>query len=362
MTTTVFHKLRDLFDTLPNGYPATDDELEIRILKKIYTEEEAGIALQLKISWETPEQIAERTGMDVNYLKPMLDEMLDKGQLGGVRLGAFRLFRLMPFIIGVYEYQLNRMDDEFVRMTSEYLERSAIPVMSVTKPAMMRVLPVEKEIESDVTVEPYQKITHYIENAQSWAVGECICKKEKRMLGEGCDNPIEVCISVAPVPNFFDEYFWGRPITKEEAFKIIEECEEAGLVHSTNNVKDAPFIICNCCACCCGVMRGLIDLGNEGAMASSDYVAVIDKNECVSCGVCEERCHVKAIDVNDDEIYSVNERCIGCGLCISTCPVEAVKLLKRGADTIQDIPQNELAWMEEKDKARGGDGKYKQYL
>lgn len=361
MSNTVFYKLRDLFDTLPNGFPSTENEVEIKILKKIYTEEEAEITLQLKISWETPEQIATRTGMDVDFLKVKLDEMLDKGQLGGVRLGEFRLFRLMPFIIGVYEYQLNRMDEEFVRLTSEYLDNSAIPVMSATKPAMMRVLPVEKEIPSEVTVEPYQKLTHYIDNAQAWAVGDCICKKEKRMLGEGCDSPLEVCISVAPVPNFFDEYFWGRPITKQEAFDILDKCEEAGLVHSTNNVKDAPFIICNCCSCCCGVMKGLTQFGNEGAIAKSDYVGIIDENECVSCGVCGDRCHVNAIDETDDG-FIINERCIGCGLCISTCPSDAVKLKKRDDSDLPEIPQNEFVWMEDKDSARGRNGEYKKLI
>ncbi len=129
MAASVFHDLQELLDTLPNGYPKAEDELEIKILKKIYNEEEAGIALQLKINWETPEQIAERTGMDLDYLKPKLDEMLGKGQLGGVRVGPFRMFRLMPFVIGIYEYQLNRMDQEFVEMTSEYMKKTAIPIM-----------------------------------------------------------------------------------------------------------------------------------------------------------------------------------------------------------------------------------------
>lgn len=359
--TTVYRRLQELLDTLPNGFPKTEDGLEIEILKKIYEEDEAEIILELRINWETPEQIAERTGRDFETLKVKLDEMLDKGQLGGVRIGGFKLFRLMPFIIGVYEYQSKRMDKEFVEMASKYLDTVGIPSMSVTEPAMMRVIPVEKEIPSGGVVEPYQSITHYIDNAQAWAVGECICKKEKHMQGEGCEHPLEVCISVAPVANFFDEYFWGRPITKQDAFDIIEKCEEAGLVHATNNFKDGPFIICNCCSCCCGVMKGLNKFGNEGAMAQSEYYAVIDEDACLSCGVCDERCHVNAINEADD-VFSINSKCIGCGLCISTCPADAVKLLKRDEVSIKKTPQNELDWMEIKDINRGGTGEYKKLL
>lgn len=358
MSKSVYHDLRDLFNTLPNGFPSTEDEIEIKLLKKIYTEEEAGIVLKLKLSWETPEQIAKRTGLKTDYLKAKLDDMLDKGQLGGIRVGPFRMFRLMPFIIGIYEYQIKRMDDEFVRLSSEYIKKACLSTMSQTTPSVMRVIPVEEDIPSSSVIAPYQRLTHYIENAKAWAVGDCICKKEKRMLGEGCDKPMEVCLSIAPVENFFDEYFWGRPITKQEAFDILKMSEEAGLVHSTNNFKDGPFIICNCCACCCGVIGALNAFGNPGAMAGSEYVAKIETDACVSCGVCVERCHVNAIDEADD-VYSVNTRCIGCGLCVSTCPGEAIKLFKREEEMMPEIPQNETDWMDKKETARGGDGSYK---
>ena len=47
-----------------------------------------------------------------------------------------------------------------------------------------------------------------------------ICKKEKKLLGNPCDKPLEVCMAIAPVPGVFEgNHPWGgRVISKEEAY------------------------------------------------------------------------------------------------------------------------------------------------
>ena len=358
MNDTVYVRLRELLDTLPNGYPATESGIEIKILKKIFTPEEAEIFMQLRLKWETPEAIAARSGMDAAYLARKLPEMLNNGQLAGVTIGTVQLFKLIPFIIGIYEYQLNRMDDEFVRLTSEYMDTVYAKEMGSFDPPFMRVIPVESDIPSGAVIEPYESLKHQIESAKAWAVGDCICKKEKKMLGHGCDKPMEVCISFAPLENFFQDYFWGRPITKNEAFSILEMSEKAGLVHMTNNLKNGQYMVCNCCECCCGMLRGLNKFGLEGAVSPSRYVAVVDESLCSGCGICAERCQVRAVDMED--LAAINGRCIGCGLCVSTCPGGAISLTMRESAPV--VPENEKQWLKDRDNARGGSGEYKKLI
>ena len=62
MTDDAYHKLAKVLDTLPNGFPATKNGIEIKILKKIFTPEEADLFCDLRLTPETAEQIAERTG------------------------------------------------------------------------------------------------------------------------------------------------------------------------------------------------------------------------------------------------------------------------------------------------------------
>ena len=346
-----YFQLRDVLDKLPNGFPATDDGLEIRILKKIFTVEEAGIAARLKMKFETADAIAARTGMEPAYLKKILPVMAGQGQIFQVIIGDATIYKLIPFVFGIYEYQLYRLDRELVELVEEYFKRDFGREFHGHAPSLMKVVPIEAEIPSGTVIEPYESVTRIIESGQSFAVADCICKKEKKMHGEGCDNPMEVCLGIAPLPDFFDNFFWGRTITKDEAFRILRVAEDAGLVHMTSNVREGHIYICNCCGCCCGMLRGLNEMGYHDAVARSNYRAAVDEEACTACGACVDRCQVKSIDLSD--AASVNDRCIGCGLCVSACPVGAIAMVRRGEGEIPDVPRDDKEWARLRGESRG---------
>ena len=55
--------------------------------------------------------------------------------------------------------------------------------------------------------------------------------------------------------------------------------------------------------------------------------AVVNREECVSCGTCVEECPEEAISQNDEEIAVVNkEKCTECKTCIEACPSEAISM------------------------------------
>ena len=58
------------------------------------------------------------------------------------------------------------------------------------------------------------------------------------------------------------------------------------------------------------------------------YKAVIDKNKCVSCGICEQICFYSAISHVGKHFMVDHNVCDGCGLCMSICPQKAIKLIK----------------------------------
>jgi len=356
----IYYKLRDILDTIPNGFPETADGTEIKILKKIFSEEEAEITTRLKLTWETPETIANRTGMEKDFLTEKLKEMQGKGQIMGANINGVQIYKLIPYVFGIYEFQVGRMDREFVELNEKYAKEAFANNLGSFNPPLLKVVPIEEDIPSGSVIEPYESITKLINSANAWAVGDCICKKEKRMLDQGCDNPMEVCMALAPIENYFDDYFWGRPISKDEALKVLETAEEAGLVHMTSNEQSGHFYICNCCGCCCGILRGMNEYDYDNAVARSNYIAVIDEDSCTSCEICMERCQVRAIDMGD--AARVNDRCIGCGLCISTCPTDAIALQRRPDEDIASVPVDSREWMKLKDAARDGKGEYKKLI
>lgn len=353
-----YNKLRVFLDSIPNGFPASETGIEIKILKRIFSEEEAELFTKMKLTFETAEQISTRTGLDVEYIKKMLPVMKNKGQLVGISKGNFSLYRIYPYVFGIYEFQGSSMDREFAVLAEEYMNSTMAGEFFTKEPPMMKSIPIGIEVKDDTAIEPYESVAVLIEGAKSWAVRDCICKKEKSLLGKKCDKPMEVCMSFAPVPNFFDNDNTCRAITKDEAYKILKMSEEAGLVHMTSNYKGGHFYICNCCKCCCGPLSKYISISKK-AVAKSAYIAVVDKDLCISCGACADRCQANAIDMKN---YAEITDCIGCGLCVSSCPVEAIKLAKREKHDIPEVPANEREWLKIRASERGMNDDYKKLL
>jgi Na+-translocating ferredoxin:NAD+ oxidoreductase subunit B len=354
MTDSVYNRLAKVLDTLPNGFPPTESGVEIKLLKKVFTPEQADLFCEMRLTFETVEEIAGRTGQPLDGLKEMLIGMSKSGQLFTIKLGATRYFKMLPWVFGIYEFQGGRLDREFAELHEEYAPVFGKQFFS-TMPQLMQVLPIEGEISEKEEALPYEKITSIIENGQSFLVNDCICKKEKGLLGKPCDRPVQVCLAIAPIPGVFDNSPEGRVISRSEAYALLKMTEERGLVHLTSNVQNGSFYICNCCKCCCGVLGAINELGIPAAdVINCHYYAEIDPAQCISCGLCaDERCQVAAIEKGEESYRIIRERCIGCGLCISTCPADAIRLIHKDQRVLP--PLTEEAWFDERGGKRGVD-------
>jgi len=154
-----------------------------------------------------------------------------------------------------------------------------------------------------------------------------------------------------------DELPQGFPATESGLeLKILRKIftPEEGLVHCTYNVQMGQTFVCNCCPCCCGILRGAKDYNAPYMLASSNFVALIDPDDCTQCGVCaDERCPMDAIVEEGGEYGVLSERCIGCGVCIPTCPTEAIQLVRR-PESDQDTPPADLIdWSVQRAGTRG---------
>jgi NAD-dependent dihydropyrimidine dehydrogenase PreA subunit len=356
MSDEVYRKLAKVLDTLPNGFPSTKSGAEIKLLKKIFTREEADLFCDMKLTFESAQQIAERTGRPLIGLEEMLRTMAGKGQIFKIDLEGTQIFKMMPWVFGIYEFQVGRLDKEFAELNEEFYPVFGKQFFDKT-PQLMQTLPVEKEISFNQESLPYERVSTIIETGQSFLVNECICKKEKDLLGKPCDRPLEVCLAIAPLPGVFDDSPSGKVISKEEAHELLRKTEEAGLVHLTDNVQTGHIYICNCCGCCCGVLAGINELGIPASkVINSHYFAEIDEDKCAVCGLCaDERCQVNAIEERDDSYQIIRERCIGCGLCIDTCPGEAIHLVRKKEEDIFQPPVDDAGWFRERGHTRGVD-------
>jgi Fe-S-cluster-containing hydrogenase component 2 len=229
------------------------------------------------------------------------------------------------------------------------------PQLLGLQPHIMQTIPIEQQIPATHQALPYQQVSSIVEKGAGFRVNECICKKERGIMDSPCKKPHEVCLAISPVAEAEFLLDWGRAISKEQAYQMLREAEEAGLVHLTSNVESGHMFICNCCGCCCGVLRTMneFDLTN---VVNSHFYAEIEAAECNNCGVClDERCQVKAIQETDETYRVIKERCIGCGLCVTTCPTDAIRLVPKPQAEIIVPPENAIVWNEKRARERGTD-------
>ena len=116
MSEHVYEQLAEALNRLPNGFPRTPSNVEIRVLKKIFPPEEASIASQLTGSKEPVEPIAKRVGLSPKETGTRLREMAKRGLLWSYKEGGKVLFRLAPFVVGIYESQRESMDHELAHL------------------------------------------------------------------------------------------------------------------------------------------------------------------------------------------------------------------------------------------------------
>jgi ferredoxin len=350
----IYNRLAQRLDAIPNGFPPTDSGVELKILEKIFTPQEAGLASHMRLTAEPAGDIAARAGISATAAEETLRQMVRQGQIRAQKSASGLQFGLMPFIVGIYESQLSRMDRELASLCEQYFQETKGSMMG-RHPSVHRVIPVEESIRMDLEVFPHERAAELIEGAKSWGVRQCICRVQQRLIGKGCEHEVENCLAFAPVEGAFDDSQDEHAITKEEALYILRQTEEAGLIHSTANHRGPVFYICNCCTCCCGIMRGVVEWGNPDAMARSQFQAKVDQEACTGCGTCLERCQFGALSLADDVCLVDHRRCLGCGLCVSACPAEAIGLERLPVDQVPEIPQDKSEWLAQRAKERGID-------
>jgi ferredoxin len=348
-----YRRLAEHLDSLPNGFPATDDGVELRILARLFQPDEAELAAGLKLRMETPREIAARLGGEPKALASMLKSLARRGLIAFGRGDSGLTYGALPFVVGIYEYQVGSLDSEFAQLFEDYYQRSFHRALAM-QPPVHRVIPVRETVRTDIEINPYEDAAGIIGRAASWGVLDCICRKQKALIGDPCDHPLDVCMAFSSRPGAFE----GNPVikaqTKDEALETLRRAADAGLVHSVSNAKEGVGYICNCCTCSCGVLRGLAELGMANVVARSSFVSQVDESTCSGCELCVDHCQFDALSVHRILVID-SARCVGCGVCVPACPDHALALVLRPAEDILPVPETEDAWRAARAEARGID-------
>jgi electron transport complex protein RnfB len=333
----LYNKLAEHLDKLPGGFPPSKTGAHIRLLKMLFTPEEAELATRLTLEQEDIDTIAGKAGLSATRTEKMLNEMAKKGLIFSVQpLKGPTLYQAVPWILGINEYQVNKLSEEYLEAFVDYYQTNEPREGSWTT-SQFRTIPIEQSIEPTLEVLTYERVEDLIEANDSFAVAPCICRTREKKLGRGCDAPMETCLILGDFADFYVNTGLGRRISKTEMKEIIASANEANLVLNPTNSKRVTAICC-CCGCCCGIFSVLKQYPKPAEIIVSSFTAEHKPELCVSCGACLDRCQMQALS-EEDNIVSLNpDRCIGCGLCVSTCPTGALSLVRKPESALKEVP------------------------
>ena len=336
----IYIRLQKHLDNQAVGFPATRSGVEIKILKHIFTPQEAEIVSYLSYKPEPLQTIFGRVGQlvkSLEALEKLLDRIQKKGGIESIVKNGLTHYCCAPLVVGMYELQIGRLTPEFIKDFNEYTssKKFGIEFLSTELP-QMRTIPISKSIHPQHNVSTFDEVTSLLQQAEEpFAIIECICRKKKEIEGQSCKvtDRKETCLAIGSVAGMILQSGNGREIARGEALAILEENQKKGLVLQPSNTEKVDFI-CSCCGCCCGMLAVHKSLPKPLEYWASNFLADVDANKCEACGACEKRCQVDAVTVSEEKQYALvaPERCLGCGICVTTCPTQAITLLKKLAE------------------------------
>lgn len=335
----LYRALQRHLDRMPVPYPATESGVELRILRQLFTPDEARLALCLSAIPEPATTIHRRvrSAMTREQLCEALDRMAEKGSIRKVPGKKGARYGKSPLVLGMYEAQVNRLTPELERDVRAYFDEGFGAAVNGPRIPQTRIVPVNKSIPVERAIARYDDIRGFVEaSAGPFAAIPCICRQGRELTGQPCRVTKEAhnCLMFGKVAAMMTERGIARAVSKEEMLGLLEQADREGLVLEPQNAQE-PMFVCCCCGCCCGVLTTAKKWPRPAEFFQTDFVAQVDEERCAVCGTCVTRCQMDAVIIHGAEgadgepAKVVEERCIGCGLCVTTCPSEAMVLHKK---------------------------------
>ncbi len=335
MPTPAHHLLARRFNKPPMPLKVLVNDLLMEILDLLYTEEEALVVSHIPLVNSSAKKVAKKLNRPVAEVRPILDDMVARGLIFCFGDGEARKYLVLPIFPGVFEAQMWISPDSdrtrrLAKLYDDYYTTEFSENMLKRPSRVFRIIPIEQSITENKTgVLPSDSIREVIGRHDAWSLANyCACRRQRDMLGDGCDKPMDVCMQFGDAARYIEKHGFGRLVSREEIMEAVDRSEEAGLIHFTDNVENAN-ISCNCCACCCVSLATLTRFNTPAMFTSSRYRVAAEPARCVACEACIKICPAGALRLYDQKLMAEPWRCIGCGNCVSRCQSGALKLVLR---------------------------------
>ncbi len=367
----VWNKLRSLVYSIGLGAgDAPLDDHSFDWFQRLFTENEAQAYLEMPFgTLFTASEFAECSGRDEADCLALCEDLADRGLLWRARRAGTAYFHQVAAVHGMFEYNWpsyygdEGWIDDFVNsyLTPTYAQQG----MMTGGTPFYYAIPCDEKVVADEKIiigDDYKKI---IERNDYIAVAPCQCRlMTMKLTGQDeppamgtqelkdfhtpvCGHPLETCMIFGEEAQYYIERDAARQIDKDEAYEILGRSVDEGMILQSCYTKGSE-IICSCHGDCCGILSAYVAAGPEACAAAnaypqtSHYNLVYDRDACIQCGACVDRCPMFAISMDDTNHPTVNAMCMRCGQCGMVCPVEARKLVAKDASEMLEMPTDLL--------------------
>jgi Pyruvate/2-oxoacid:ferredoxin oxidoreductase delta subunit len=331
---------KELFEVMKNRRgPYTGVEIPefYPMVEELFTPQEAEVNNAMPRKPVTAAGMAAEMDRDEGEIKTILETMADKGLCKTYIQDDVRFYQGEPFMPGIFEYQFmsgktTERDKKIAGLIKAYKKafNAARGEVKMTFP-ITRVIPVDRTIEAGNTVHTYDQVSTYIDKNDMIGVGTCYCRQASKLVGEDTHGmPMEVCMWFGNMAEYAIERLGARKMTKDEARKVLDTAEEAGLVHMSRNTTDDVNFICNCDRWHCEMIKGVLKQSKPALFFNSGFQPRFDPELCTACETCIDRCPPEALVMGDNDVPAVNlDRCFGCAVCATGCPSGAIMMVSK---------------------------------
>ncbi|MCP4140504.1 MAG: 4Fe-4S dicluster domain-containing protein [Chloroflexi bacterium] len=341
-----YTELVDRLNYFPQGAPPS--ETLNKILKILVSEREANLISLLPIKPFDAKKASHIWKISLLETQKVLDELASRAILVDIIANGKTTYVLPPPMAGFFEFSMMRLRGDVNQkvlgeLFYQYLnvEEDFIRELFVRGETQLgRVFVNEPVLSSEnaLHVLDYERASEVIQTATHRGIGVCYCRHKMEHVGRNCDAPMNICMTFNNSAASLTRHGYARLVDVNEGMDLLQQAYEENLVQFGENVRERVNFICNCCGCCCEAMIAARDFGMLNPVHTTNFLPVVEENNCNGCGKCVNACPVEAmvlVSANDPNHPKMKKAkvdedlCLGCGVCLRTCTQEGLTLRSR---------------------------------
>ncbi len=349
-----YSKLADRLNRFPQGAPPS--ELLFKILKMLFSEQEAKLAALMPIRPFSAKKASRIWKMNLSSTQKVLDELAGRAILVDIEQNGESVYALPPPMAGFFEFSLMRVRDDIDQKVLSELFYDYLNVeedfirelftQGQTKLGRTFVHEPALSNENALDVLDYERATEVIKNANYRGIGICYCRHKMHHMGRACEAPQEICMTFNNTAESLIKHGCARSIEEEECHDLLQVAYERNLVQFGENVREEVNFICNCCGCCCEAMIAARRFAILNPVHTTNFIPVVTEADCNGCGKCVNACPVEAMTLVSSnnpvkpkmKVAKLDEDiCLGCGVCVRTCSKDSIQLKSRPSRVITPL-------------------------